>query len=282
MKQLRIGTCSWKYPSWAGLVYSSPEPVNYLGEYARKYQTVEVDQWFWSLGKESAALPRREVVAEYDASTPADFRFTVKCPNALTLTHHPGRKGEKFRMNDSFLDPDLFLRFVDSLSPLVPKIGLLILQFPYLNRETVPSKEAFFDRLGAFFRALPADLPYAVELRNPKWIDATWFDLLRELKVAPVFLQGYWMDDTTTTIDRFADGLGPRVCIRLHGEDREGMEEHSGESWDRIIRPKDSELRRVAVSITKIFGREIYINVNNHYEGSAPLTIERLEALLPA
>ena len=48
------------------------------------------------------------------------------------------------------------------------------------------------------------------------------------------------------------------------------------------IRPKDSELRRVAVSITKIFGREIYINVNNHYEGSAPLTIERLEALLPA
>ena len=80
VKQLRIGTCSWKYPSWAGLVYSSPEPVNYLGEYARKYQTVEVDQWFWSLGKESAALPRREVVAEYDASTPADFRFTVKCP----------------------------------------------------------------------------------------------------------------------------------------------------------------------------------------------------------
>ena len=282
MGKLRIGTCSWKYPSWAGLVYSSPEPVNYLGEYARKYQTVEVDQWFWSLGKGSVALPRREVVAEYDASTPADFRFTVKCPNALTLTHHPGRKGEKFRMNDSFLDPDLFLRFVDSLSPLVPKIGLLILQFPYLNRETVPSKEAFFDRLGAFFRALPADLPYAVELRNPKWIDATWFDLLRELKVAPVFLQGYWMDDTTTTIDRFADGLGPRVCIRLHGEDREGMEERSGESWDRIIRPKDSELRRVAVSITKIFGREIYINVNNHYEGSAPLTIERLEALLPA
>ena len=157
-------------------------------------------------------MPRREVVAEYDASTPADFRFTVKCPNALTLTHHPGRKGEKFRMNDSFLDPDLFLRFVDSLSPLVPKIGLLILQFPYLNRETVPSKEAFFDRLGAFFRALPARPPLRGRATNPKWIDATWFDLLGEPKVAPVFLQGYWMDDTTTTIDRFTDGLGPRVC----------------------------------------------------------------------
>ncbi len=224
MGKLRIGTCSWKYPSWAGLVYSSPNPANHLEEYARKYSTVEIDQWFWSLGKGSVALPLRGVVAEYDASTPADFRFTVKCPNALTLTHHPGRKGEKFRINDSFLDPDLLMRFVDSLAPLVPKISLLILQFPYQNRETVPSKEALFDRLRGFFRALPADLPYAVELRNPRWIDATWFDLLRELMVAPVFLQGYWMDDTTTTIDRFADELGPRVCLRLHGEDREGME----------------------------------------------------------
>ena len=63
------------------------------------------------------------------------------------------------------------------------------------------------------------------------------------------------MDDTTTTIDRFADGLGPRVCIRLHGEDREGMEEHSGESWDRIIRPKDSELRRVVDQAAHLGGQ---------------------------
>jgi hypothetical protein len=27
-------------------------------------------------------------------------------------------------------------------------------------------------------------------------------------------------------------------------------------------------------------GVDVYLNVNNHYEGSAPLTIERIEALL--
>ncbi|MDA8424525.1 MAG: DUF72 domain-containing protein [Treponema sp.] len=280
MENIRLGTCSWKYPSWAGLVYSSPEPASYLEEYARRYRTVEVDQWFWSLGKESAALPRREVVTEYDASTPPDFRFTVKCPNALTLTHHDARKGEAMRPNERFLDPELFLRFLDALSALVPKIGLFIFQFSYLNREKMPSKAAFFDQLGAFLETLPADLPYAVELRNPGWLDGGFFDFLAERGVAPAILQGYWMDDAAAKLDRFADKIGPRLCLRLHGEDREGMEERTGESWNKIIRPKDEELGRLAVSITRLFGKDIYINVNNHYEGSAPRTIEKLEALL--
>lgn len=46
---LHIGTCSWKYASWRGLVYSDAPHPNYLAEYARHYDTVEVDQWFWSL-----------------------------------------------------------------------------------------------------------------------------------------------------------------------------------------------------------------------------------------
>jgi len=280
MEGLRIGTCSWKYPSWAGLVYSGPHPANFLEEYARKYRTVEVDQWFWSLGAESAALPRREVVAEYDESTPADFRFTVKCPDALTLTHHRGGKAGGLRPNLRFLDAEFFLRFLDSLAPLLPKIGLFIFQFSYLNREMMASKDRFLERLASFLDLLPARPPCAVELRNPRWLDGAFFDLLAARGAAPVILQGYWMDDAAATIDRFADRIGARLCLRLHGEDREGMEERSGKSWDRIIRPKDDELARISVSLTKVFGREIYVNVNNHYEGSAPLTIERLEARL--
>ena len=47
--KIRIGTCSWKYPEWHGLVYSAPKGIDYLAEYSRKYSTVEIDQWFWSL-----------------------------------------------------------------------------------------------------------------------------------------------------------------------------------------------------------------------------------------
>jgi uncharacterized protein YecE (DUF72 family) len=278
MSELYIGTCSWKYPSWEGLVYSSREPANYLAEYAKKYKSVEVDQWFWSLGKGGVSLPHPETVAEYDASTPPDFRFTVKCPNAITMPHHRGKKGEPLQPNDRFLDPELFLKFIDSLAPLVPKVGLFIFQFEYLNKDKMASKKQFADLLGQFLAYLPADFPYAVEIRNPKWIDADWFDLLREHRAAPVLLQGYWMDDVASMLDKFGDKIGDSLCIRLHGEDREGMEERTGEDWSKIVRPKDEEIEQIAGSIKYQYknGKRIFVNINNHYEGSAPLTIDKL------
>ena len=76
---IRIGTCSWKYPSWSGLVYSAPKGINYLEEYARAYDSVEVDQWFWSLfAGDKVKLPDESVVAEYRQAVGDDFRFTVK------------------------------------------------------------------------------------------------------------------------------------------------------------------------------------------------------------
>jgi uncharacterized protein YecE (DUF72 family) len=43
---IRIGTCSWKYDSWKGIVYSESKSKNYLKEYSQKFNTVEIDQWF--------------------------------------------------------------------------------------------------------------------------------------------------------------------------------------------------------------------------------------------
>lgn len=48
-KQLNIGTCSWKYESWQGLMYDPDKryrPDDYLPDYARYFNTVEIDQWF--------------------------------------------------------------------------------------------------------------------------------------------------------------------------------------------------------------------------------------------
>lgn len=284
MGKVYIGTCSWKYPSWEGLVYSSREPANYLAEYAQRYKSVEVDQWFWSLGKERAALPRPETVAEYDASAPSDFRFVVKCPNTLTLTHQYSKKGDPLIPNQRFLDIEFFLKFIDTISLLIPKIGLLIFQFEYLNRDKLASKTVFNEKLASFFDSLPADLPYAVEIRNPRWIDAGWFDLLHEHHIAPVLLQGYWMDDVAKTLNQYGDKIGDTLCIRLHGEGREGMEERTGEDWSKIIRPKDEEIERITREVNELAEtrKQIFINVNNHYEGSAPLTINKIMGELRA
>lgn len=78
MAMLRIGTCSWKYASWEGLVYSAPGGINFLEECARRYDTVEVDQWFWSLfAGDRVVLPDPAVVEECGCSVPATFKFTA-------------------------------------------------------------------------------------------------------------------------------------------------------------------------------------------------------------
>ena len=84
MAQLCIGTCSWKYPSWDGLVYSAPDGIDYLAEYAQQYNTVEIDQWFWSrFDRGQVSLPRHDDAARYRAAVADDFSFTVKAPNSV-------------------------------------------------------------------------------------------------------------------------------------------------------------------------------------------------------
>ena len=99
---------------------------------------------------------------------------------------------------------------------------------------------------------------------------------------SPVLLQGYWMDDLAQVLDARGPSLGDVLCIRLHGEDREGMEERTGSDWSRVVRPKDEELGRIIGSVRKILGgdRKVFLNVNNHYEGCAPATIDKIAGLL--
>lgn len=282
MGSIRIGTCSWKYPSWESLVYSSSDPPDYLAEYAQRYDMVEIDQWFWSLGKNSAGLPRPDTVAEYAAAVPNEFRFTIKCPNALTRPFHDRDAQNQYHKNPYFLDPRFMKSFIESIEPLGAKIGLLMFQFGYLNRQMFSDQKQFTDALERFFDRIPKDIPYGIELRNPKWLNGDWFSWLGHHALAPVLIQGYWMEDVSRTIERYESLIGDTVSIRLHGEDREGIEESTGGVWNRLVNRRDRELAQAAQSITSLAqgGRLVYVQVNNHYEGSAPLTIERLRALL--
>jgi uncharacterized protein YecE (DUF72 family) len=280
MAEIRYGTCSWKYPSWAGIVYSSAEPANFLAEYAEKFDSVEIDQWFWSLFRpDRTVLPRPATVAEYRASVPDSFRFTIKAPNSITLTHFYKEKGDASLVpNPHFLERDLTLKFLDAVMRLGPCLGLVNFQFEYLNKQKTAGLGEFLDKLAAFFGELPTDVPYAVEIRNPSWLTERYFTSLAALGAAPVLLHGYYMPDVVGVWDTFRDSITGAPVIRLHGPDREGMERETGQNWGKIVKPRDDELDRIALAVHGMLKREgtVWMNVNNHYEGSAPLTIERL------
>jgi uncharacterized protein YecE (DUF72 family) len=286
MAELRIGTCSWKFPSWHGLVYSAPKGINYLAEYAQRYDTVEVDQWFWSLfGSDTVKLPEPPDVAEYRDAVPDDFRFTVKAPNSITLTHfYKKAQSDPLEPNPHFLSPALCQSFLSLLDPLRDVLGPIMFQFEYLNRQKMGSLHEFQEAFEAFAGQIPRSYPYAVEIRNGKWLDGSYFEFLNRNGLSPVLLQGYWMPAIAGVYQKWRSLILEQqtVVIRLHGPDRKGIEKQTGKQWDRVVAPKDDELAAVVDVIRELLNRDVqvYLNVNNHYEGSAPLTIERIEELL--
>ena len=286
MGKLRIGTCSWKYGSWKDLVYSASRGINFLEEYATKYNTVEIDQWFWSLfGEDKVSLPEPSTVNEYRTAVPEGFRFTIKVPNSVTLTHfYRKNRSEPLRPNPYFLSKSLFLDFVERLKPIRGMTGSLMFQFEYLNRQKMPSQIRFQTLFRDFLNEIPGDLTYAVEMRNPSYFNRSLFEFIKQNRLAPVLLQGYYMPSILEIYKRWHNYIEEfeTVVIRLHGPDRQKIEKKASGNWSRIIEPKDGELKDVADMIEKIQskGANVYLNVNNHYEGSAPLTIGRIQNLL--
>jgi len=194
MAELKIGTSSWKYDSWRGKVYSDDPAINYLHEYSRKFNTVEIDQWFWSLF-DRVALPDKKVVEEYKNSIPEKFKCTIKVPNSLTLTHYSRKnKAEPLKTNPHFLSVDLYEEFLEQIKTITPQTASLIFQFEYLNKEKMSSHKIFQNHLHEFISNLPAGLPHiSIEIRNPNYFCDDYFRMLNRLNLSHVFLEGYFM-----------------------------------------------------------------------------------------
>jgi uncharacterized protein YecE (DUF72 family) len=280
---LRFGTCSWKYESWRGIVYSQDRNINYLEEYSRHFSTVEVDQWFWSLFDNTVVLPKISVVSEYASAVPPDFIFSIKVPNSITLTHHYSKnKKAPLVPNPYFLSVEIMDKFLRAIDPLGDHIGPLMFQFEYLNKNKMASLNHFMDKFEAFRQELPNGYQYCVEIRNPNYLKVEYFDFLANLGLGHVFLQGYYMPSIFEVYAKCKDRLTDPVVIRLHGPDRSDIEQSTNNIWNEIVDPKDDELTLLRRMVQDLSEREhqVFINVNNHYEGCAPQSIERIKALL--
>ena len=284
MSKMHIGTCSWKYDSWKEIVYPETNDINFLKEYSKHFDTVEIDQWFWSLFDNKVVLPDSKTVKEYKNSVPSDFKFTIKVPNSITLTHpYSSNKNVLPAPNKNFLSAELFETFLQKLKPIEKQIGCLMLQFEYMNKQKMPSLHIFQNKLFDFINELPKSIPpIAVEIRNPNYLTENYFKFLYDLNIYHVFLEGYFMPSIHSVFENNKDYIKKLTVIRLHGPDRSGIEKISNKIWNKIYINRDDNLQMIIQLINELMTQEvdIYLNVNNHFEGSAPLTINKIKNLL--
>jgi uncharacterized protein YecE (DUF72 family) len=141
----------------------------------------------------------------------------------------------------------------------------------------------FIDRFEAFLEQKKSKYLYGIEIRNPNYLKKPFFEFIQRNNLIAVLLEGYYMPPVKEVFKEFKDYIEDTVVIRLHGPDRSGIEKATGKVWNKIVAPKDEQLNGISEIAHYFLNKkmDVYLNVNNHYEGSAPLTIQKIQKLIP-
>jgi len=281
---LYLGTPSWSFPGWAGLVYDRSVDASRLSRdgllaYGRHplLHAVGIDRTFYS--PLSAAA-----FARHAAQVPEGFRFLVKAPSACTSVVIRG-DGALPVPNDQFLDErvaiDQFVR--PALEGLGARAGPLVFQFSPLGRAWTRVPRRFVDALHGFLQAVRAeagDALLAVEVRDPEVLVPELFSVLARSRVRYCIGVHARMPavDEQARRARIA-GPGPLV-VRWNLHSGFGYDEAKAryEPFDRLV-DEDPVARHALAALaveTLGAGEAVYVIANNKAEGSAPLTLTRL------
>jgi uncharacterized protein YecE (DUF72 family) len=177
---VRLGTMSWAYPGWRGVVYAATVAEKQLAScgltaYTRHplLTTVEIDRTYY----EPLPVP---VLRKFAEQVPASFRFVVKAHEGCVVHRFPlhARYGKKRGQENSlYLDPAYATEAIVEpvREALGEKLGVLLFQFPPRD---VGHAASFARDLCAFLQRLPPGIVYAVELRNRELLGAAYADAL--------------------------------------------------------------------------------------------------------
>lgn len=274
---LKIGTCSWNYDSWVGLVYSKKQntAAEYLKEYIQKFDIAEIDSWFYK-------IPEKSEVFAYMENSGKDYPFTCKIPEKITLTHKRNwGRNKALEANEDFLSGDVFDKFLKRIEPMLGQIEVLMMEFEYLNKDKMSSQNEFIDRVGEFVRKNGKGLPIGIECRNSNYLNERYFDFIEKENLIHVFSEKQYLPHVYDVFEEYRKHIKGTTVIRLLGGDRKEIEEKTSNEWNKIVDEKNykDKICRMTKDI-KMDGNKVIISVNNHFEGSAPITIESLRLLL--
>jgi uncharacterized protein YecE (DUF72 family) len=275
---LLVGTSSWSSPDWCGAFYpDSIESGEMIGEYSRKFRTVEIDTTWYR-------IPNRKMIETWKSRTPEGFIFSAKVPSVIS--HDKYLEGCEAELNE----------FISVMSILGERLGPLILQFPYVAKGKDPQEYEtgadFIRRLRHFVQLLPKELKWGVEIRNSRWIQPSLLDILRSRDISLVFIDYYTMDPLPKLAHRNEVFTASFVYVRFLGN-RKAMDaavkkaQETGQrkhAWESLLVDRTEQMKLWIPPIKSLLSRGIpvYVYFNNHYAGYAPGSVELFSKLFDA
>jgi uncharacterized protein YecE (DUF72 family) len=293
--QVHLGTSTWSFPGWSGIVYGddysnsklSREGLTAYGAHPL-LRTVSIDRSFYQ------ALTVTEYL-RYAQQVPEHFRFIVKAPMTITDATVRAERGEPVSLNPCFLNAQMAIdEFVTPcLEGLGAKAGALVFQLSPLPDQMLAQPAVFIERLAGFLTALPK-LPegtcYAIEIRDASLLTPRF---IRTLKAAGVrYCVGIHarMPDPLRQAAALAllDGepAGPLIVRwSLHGGFKYEQAKAKYEPFNQLV-DEDPATRAALAELAARYalaGQPVVIAINNKAEGSAPLScLELARAIIEA
>ena len=186
---VRIGTSSWGFPGWAGIVYAKTHTDAVLAKtglaaYAQHplLRTVSLDRSFYRPLTQSQ-------YANYARQLPPDFRMVVKAPALVCDAMQRDATGRQQQANPLFLDPQWALH--EALKPcasgLGAHLGAVVFQISPLPSALLADMPSVLRKLDALLSTVSASAwnaaapqaYIAVEVRDPAWLTPKFAGILK-------------------------------------------------------------------------------------------------------
>jgi uncharacterized protein YecE (DUF72 family) len=291
---LHLGTSTWSFPGWEGIVYGAPYSKtelarNGLAAYAKHplLRCASIDRSFY------APLSVADY-ASYADQVPIGFRFIVKGPSAVTDAMTRGPHGDPQEKNSCFLNAEIATR--DFVSPCIAglgaKAGALVFQFPPMPTTLLAEPVETIDRIGHFLAALPSlpnGVDYAVELRDACLLTPRLIKMLRASRARYCVGVHARMPDLPRQAAALAlldqETAGPLIVRwSLHAGFKYEQARQKYQPFDRLVDPDIATRQSLAALARRylVAGQPVFISINNKAEGSAPLSCFELAHAIAA
>jgi len=289
-----IGTSSWKYPGWCGMLYDEARYLyrgrfakarferDCLSEYAEVFKTVCVDAAYYT-------FPSEKYLAGLSKQVPANFQFAFKVTDEITVKKFPNlpRFGHRAgNPNENFLNATLFAdAFLRPCEWFRYQIGLLMFEFSRFYPSDYEHGREFVADLDKFLEQLPQGWPYAVEMRNHKWLQPDYFACLARHGVTHVFNSWDAMPPVSEQMVLPGSQTNPamtaaRFLLKPGRKYEEAVKTFQPYDKVREIYPEARTAGNALVAKGKavVPNRKTFIYVNNRLEGNALETIDAMIA----
>jgi uncharacterized protein YecE (DUF72 family) len=307
--QVALGTATDRYAGWLGQIYTPGRwagrisrrthevggrsfveevlPVESVEEYFEHFGALELDFTFYRplLDEHLRPTDTFHLVRTYAGHLREGDRLFLKAPQAVVAPRL--RRGGGFVVNPDYLDADFFTHrfYAPAVKLLHGRLAGILFEQEYrraAERDAVEDEAADLER---FFRRIPPDKRYHLELRTEAYLSEPVFAVLARTGVGQALSHWTWLPPLAEQLARAGGRFfneGGEVLVRLmtpHGVRYEDAYARA-HPFDRLVEGMLSErmlgetaaVMRAAIAA----GRHVTVIVNNRSGGNAPLIAERL------